>query len=87
MEQLRALVADFDRKMDEDRHSSSAYSKEKDNLLDSERSRFANTVAEIAEEQSRKLLKNEIKLREDAQSKFMALEKVKILSYVIIIVN
>ena len=76
VEQLKALVADIDRKIGEDQYSSASYSKEKDDLLDSERSRLANTMAEISEEQSRKLLKNEIKLREDAQTKFLALEKV-----------
>ena len=74
---MRTVVADHERKREEDLYSNSIHSKNKEDLLrDSERSQFASTVAEIADEQSRKLLKNEMRLREDAQAKFMSLEKV-----------
>lgn len=78
-EQLRALILEVDRKREEDLYSSSRQSKDKENLMEAERSALANKMAEMSEEQSKKMLQKEIRLREDAQSKFVALERVRIL--------
>ena len=51
-------------------------SKEKENLLENERNMIASKLAELSEEQSKKMLQKEIRLREDAQAKFVLLEKV-----------
>lgn len=51
-------------------------SKERENLLENERTMIASKLAELSEEQSKKMLQKEIRLREDAQSKFVLLEKV-----------
>ena len=51
-------------------------SKEKENLLETERTMIASKLAELSEEQSKKMLQKEIRLREDAQTKFVTLEKV-----------
>lgn len=52
-------------------------SKEKENLLENERNLIASKLAELSEEQSKKMLQKEIRLREDAQAKFVLLEKVR----------
>ena len=51
-------------------------SKEKENILENERNMIASKLAELSEEQSKKMLQKEIRLREDAQAKFVLLEKV-----------
>ena len=57
-------------------YAQSMNSKEKEDLLESERSMIASKLAELSDEQSKKMLQKEIRLREDAQSKFTLLEKV-----------
>lgn len=51
-------------------------SKEKEDLIENERTIIASKLAELSEEQSKKMLQKEIRLREDAQAKFVLLEKV-----------
>lgn len=70
---------ELDRKREEDLFSTSRQSKDKENKLEAERSALANKMAEISEEQSKKMLQKEMRLREDAQSKFVALEKVSLM--------
>lgn len=57
-------------------YASAMNSKERENLLENERTMIASKLAELSEEQSKKMLQKEIRLREDAQSKFVLLEKV-----------
>ena len=76
VEQLRTLILEVDRKREEDLYSNSKHSQDKENMLEAERSAFASKMAEISEEQSKRLLQKEIRLREDAQSKFVSLERV-----------
>ena len=57
-------------------YASAMNSKERENLLQNERTMIASKLAELSEEQSKKMLQKEIRLREDAQSKFVLLEKV-----------
>ena len=53
-------------------------SKERENLLENERNMISVKLAEINEEQNKKMLQKDIQLREDAQAKFVLLEKVRI---------
>ena len=62
-------------------YAQSMNSKEKDDLLENERTMIASKLAEVSEEQSKKMLQKEIRLREDAQAKFALLEKVSINLY------
>ncbi|EDO26129.1 predicted protein [Nematostella vectensis] len=77
IDQLKATVHNIEHKREEDMHSTSMMSRDKDSMLATERSQMASRLAEISDEQNKKLLQKEIRLREEAQSKFMALEKVK----------
>ena len=63
-------------KREEEMYASAMNSKERENLLENERTMIASKLAELSEEQSKKMLQKEIRLREDAQSKFVLLEKV-----------
>ncbi|XP_032221549.2 coiled-coil domain-containing protein 154 isoform X4 [Nematostella vectensis] len=75
IDQLKATVHNIEHKREEDMHSTSMMSRDKDSMLATERSQMASRLAEISDEQNKKLLQKEIRLREEAQSKFMALEK------------
>ena len=55
-------------------------SKERENLLENERNMISVKLAEINEEQNKKMLQKDIQLREDAQAKFVLLEKVRIVT-------
>ena len=76
LEQLRAVVQESNHKREEEIYANAMNSKEKENLLETERTLIANKLAELSEEQSKKMLQKEIRLREDAQTKFVTLEKV-----------
>lgn len=65
-------------KREEEVYASAMSSKEKESLLENERNMISSKLAEINEEQNKKMLQKEIRLREDAQAKFVLLEKVKI---------
>lgn len=76
LEQLRATVQETNHKREEEMYANAMNSKEKENLLENERNLIASKLAELSEEQSKKMLQKEIRLREDAQAKFVLLEKV-----------
>ena len=76
LEQLRAVVQESNHKREEEIYANAMNSKEKENLLETERTLIASKLAELSEEQSKKMLQKEIRLREDAQTKFVTLEKV-----------
>ena len=76
IEQLRAVVQESHHQREQELYAQSMNSKEKEDLLENERSMIASKLAELSDEQSKKMLQKEIRLREDAQSKFTLLEKV-----------
>jgi len=73
---LRAVVQESNLKREEEMYANAMNSKEKENILENERNMIASKLAELSEEQSKKMLQKEIRLREDAQAKFVLLEKV-----------
>nr|XP_058955714.1 golgin subfamily A member 6-like protein 24 isoform X5 [Pocillopora verrucosa] len=75
IEQLRAVVQESHHQREQELYAQSMNSKEKEDLLENERSMIASKLAELSDEQSKKMLQKEIRLREDAQSKFTLLEK------------
>ena len=64
-------------KREEEVYASAMSSKEKESLLENERNMISTKLAEINEDQNKKMLQKEIRLREDAQAKFVLLEKVR----------
>jgi len=70
------MIQEVDHKREEDTQASSLLNRDKDSMMMTERSQLANKMAELTEEQNKKLLQKEIRLREEAQSKFVAMEKV-----------
>lgn len=50
--------------------------KEKEDFFENERSMIVSKLVEFLDEQSKKMLQKEIRLREDVQLKFILLEKV-----------
>lgn len=70
------MIQEVDHKREEDIQASSMINRDKDSMMMSERSQIANKMAELTEEQNKKLLQKEIILREEAQTKFLAMEKV-----------
>lgn len=64
-------------KREEEEYASAMSSKEKESLLENERNMISTKLAEINEDQNKKMLQKEIRLREDAQAKFVLLEKVR----------
>ncbi|KAJ7362135.1 hypothetical protein OS493_013226 [Desmophyllum pertusum] len=75
LEQLRAIVQETNHQREQELYAHSMNSKDKEDLLENERTMIASKLAELSEEQSKKMLQKEIRLREDAQSKFVLLEK------------
>ena len=76
LEQLKAMVQESNHQREQELYAQSMNSKEKEDLLENERTMIASKLAELSEEQSKKMLQKEIRLREDAQAKFVLLEKV-----------
>ena len=68
-------------KREEEMYATTMNSKERENLLENERNMISSKLAEINEEQNKKMLQKEIRLREDAQAKFVLLEKVRIVPF------
>ena len=77
LEQLKAVVQENNLKREEEVYASAMSSKEKESLLENERNMISTKLAEINEDQNKKMLQKEIRLREDAQAKFVLLEKVR----------
>lgn len=75
IEQLRTVVQESHHQREQELYAQSMNSKEKEDLLESERNMIASKLAELSDEQSKKMLQKEIRLREDAQAKFVLLEK------------
>ncbi|XP_029212972.2 coiled-coil domain-containing protein 154-like isoform X5 [Acropora millepora] len=75
LEQLKAVVQENNLKREEEVYASAMSSKEKESLLENERNMISTKLAEINEDQNKKMLQKEIRLREDAQAKFVLLEK------------
>lgn len=75
VEQLKAMVQESNHQREQELYAHSMNSKEKEDLLENERTMIASKLAELSEEQSKKMLQKEIRLREDAQAKFVLLEK------------
>lgn len=70
------MVQESNHQREQELYAHSMNSKEKEDLLENERTMIASKLAELSEEQSKKMLQKEIRLREDAQAKFVLLEKV-----------
>ena len=68
-------------KRGQEMYANSMNSREKESLLENERTAIASKLAELSEEQSKKMLQKEVRLREDAQAKFALLEKVRFERY------
>ena len=76
LEQLKAMVQESNHQREQELYAHSMNSKEKEDLIENERTMIASKLAEFSEEHSKKMLQKEIRLREDAQAKFVVLEKV-----------
>lgn len=70
------MIQEVDHKREEDIQASSTLNRDKDTMMLTERNQIANKMAELTEEQNKKLLQKEIRLREEAQTKFLSMEKV-----------
>lgn len=70
------MVQESNHQREQELYAQSMNSKEKEDLIENERTMIASKLAELSEEQSKKMLQKEIRLREDAQAKFVLLEKV-----------
>ena len=70
------MVQESNHQREQELYAHSMNSKEKEDLIENERTMIASKLAELSEEQSKKMLQKEIRLREDAQAKFVLLEKV-----------
>lgn len=70
------MVQESNHQREQELYAQSMNSKEKEDLIENERTIIASKLAELSEEQSKKMLQKEIRLREDAQAKFVLLEKV-----------
>lgn len=70
------MIQEVDHRREEDSQNTSMLSRDKESMMMSERGQIANKMAELSEEQNKKLLQKEIRLREEAQSRFLAMEKV-----------
>lgn len=78
------MVQESNHQREQELYAHSMNSKEKEDLLENERTVIASKLAELSEEQSKKMLQKEIRLREDAQAKFVLLEKVRSILFCVI---
>ncbi|XP_070579805.1 putative leucine-rich repeat-containing protein DDB_G0290503 [Ptychodera flava] len=75
MAELQSHVLEQDRKQDETVHAFNMMLKERDHTAEKERLKLQGRVAEIAEEVNKKMVQQEISLREETQKKFEYIEK------------
>ena len=75
---LQAAVTEQARKREEAMHALDTLQRERDHGAETERIKLQSKIAEIAEEVSKKILQKEIKLRQESQDKFAALESVSV---------
>lgn len=73
---VSSSLAQQNTKRDEFLHSRDLMQREKEHEANTERLKLQNKMAEMVEEVSRKILAKEMKLREEAQEKYLQLEKV-----------
>ncbi|XP_064594874.1 coiled-coil domain-containing protein 154-like isoform X2 [Liolophura sinensis] len=73
---VSSTVAQQNTKRDEFLHSRDLMQREKEHEANTERLKLQNKMAEMVEEVSRKILAKEMKLREEAQEKYLQLEKI-----------
>lgn len=78
------MVQESNHQREQELYAHSMNSKEKEDLIENERTMIASKLAELSEEQSKKMLQKEIRLREDAQAKFVLLEKVRNILFCVI---
>lgn len=78
------MVQESNHQREQELYAHSMNSKEKEDLIENERTMIASKLAELSEEQSKKMLQKEIRLREDAQTKFVLLEKVRNILFCVI---
>ena len=78
MSDLQAAVTEQNRKREEALHALDVIQREREHAAEHERIKLQGKIAEIAEEVSKKILQKEIKLRQESQDKFAALETVSV---------
>lgn len=76
MEKVQVAVRELETKYQEVSHTASLNMREKDNVHEVEKSKMTYKMAELTDETNKKALQREMQLREEAQMKFIILEKV-----------
>ncbi len=71
-----SAISEQTRKRDEAMHTLEILAREKEHNRETETAKIQGKIAEIAEEVSKKIMNKEIKLREEAQTKYAQIEKV-----------
>jgi hypothetical protein len=76
VEKVQVAVRELETKYQEVSHTASLNMREKDNVHEVEKSKMTYKMAELTDETNKKALQREMQLREEAQMKFIILEKV-----------
>ena len=78
MEKVQVTLRELETKYQEVEHVTKYNMKEKTSDFETEKNKLVYKMAEMSEEQNKRILQREMQLREDAQMKFTVLEKVQL---------
>ena len=77
MGKVQVALRELETKYHDVSHTASLNLREKDSAHEVEKTKLTYKMAELTEEQNKKALQREMQLREEAQMKFVILEKVR----------